>query len=259
MEDNDPQEYYRAYSEDPTMQTTVEPAEFQDLFRFSDTIDKFLMVFGSLCSIGVGTVLILYARPLGLLVDAFAKNKYDPEGMEGAALKAVELFGLNSIGVFFGSWLMSAAWTITSERQMIKARKAYLASLLNQEVAWHDRNRPGEICSKMYIQIAKVHKALVNNMTSILTKISMGISGIILALVVGWEMGLVMIAFLPLMVVAGVFSSKFYKKLEKYQQRKKAKNDSEVMEVFDNVRTVRMLDGERYETDRFEQKLNKDQ
>ena len=65
----------------------------------------------------------------------------------------------------------------------------------------------------MYIQIAKVHKALVNNMTSILTKISMGVSGIILALATGWEMGLVMIAFLPLMVIAGILSSKFYKKL----------------------------------------------
>lgn len=69
---------------------------------------------------------------------------------------------------------------------MIKARKAYLESLLHQEVAWHDRNRPAEICSKMYIQIAKVHKALVNNMTSILTKISMGVSGIVLALITGW-------------------------------------------------------------------------
>lgn len=65
----------------------------------------------------------------------------------------------------------------------------------------------------MYIQIAKVHKALVNNMTSILTKLSMGIAGIILALVTGWEMGLVMIAFLPLMIIAGIVSSKFYKKI----------------------------------------------
>ena len=110
----------------------------------------------------------------------------------------------------------------------------------------------------MYIQIAKVHKALVNNFTSILTKVSMGIAGIILALVVGWEMGLVMIAFLPFMVVAGIFSSMFYKKLEKYQQKNKAKNDSEVIEVFDNIRTVRMLDGERYETDRFVKRLNRD-
>ena len=68
-----------------------------------------------------------------------------------------------------------------------------------------------------------------------------------------------MIAFLPLMIVAGIASSKFIKKIERYQQRTKAKGDSEVIEVFDNIRTVRMLDGEKYETDRYEKKLVKDE
>ena len=78
----------------------------------------------------------------------------------------------------------------------------------------------------MYIQIAKVHKALVNNVTSILTKISMGVSGIILALAEGWEMGLVMIAFLPFMILAGYVSSIYLKKREKYEQKNKARQDS---------------------------------
>jgi hypothetical protein len=42
--------------------------------------------------------------------------------MVEAALNAVKWFGLNSLGVFFATWFMSTAWTITSERQMIKAR-----------------------------------------------------------------------------------------------------------------------------------------
>ena len=61
------------------------------------------------------------------------------------------------------------------------------------------------------------------------------------------------------MIVAGIASSKFIKKIERYQQRTKAKGDSEVIEVFDNIRTVRMLDGEKYETDRYEKKLVKDE
>jgi ATP-binding cassette subfamily B (MDR/TAP) protein 1 len=183
---HNPQEYYQAYASDPTMKNQVEPAPFGELFRFADTLDKVVMFFGSLCALGVGTVLILYAQPLGKLVDAFADNKNDVNLMVDVALEAVKLFGINSLGVLVGSWLMSAAWTITSERQMIVARKAYLDSLLQQEVAWHDRNRPAELCSKMYLQIQKVHKALVNNMTSIITKISMGISGVVLALVTGW-------------------------------------------------------------------------
>jgi ABC-type bacteriocin/lantibiotic exporter with double-glycine peptidase domain len=64
-----------------------------------------------------------------------------------------------------------------------------------------------------------------------------------------------MIAFLPLMVLAGYVSSLFFKKIEKYQQKNKAKDDSDVIEVFDNIRTVRMLDGEVYESERFEKKL----
>ena len=72
------------------------------------------MVFGSICSIGVGSVLILYANPLGQLVDAFAEHRNSSDEIVEAALAAVELFGLNSVGVFIGSWLMSSAWTITS-------------------------------------------------------------------------------------------------------------------------------------------------
>ena len=40
-------------------------------------------------------------------------------------------------------------------------------------------------------------------MTSLLTKISMGSAGIIIALATGWKMALVMIAFLPAMMLSG--------------------------------------------------------
>lgn len=185
---------------------------------------------------------MFYAAPFGTLVNAFAPGK-DPDQIVADALESVKLFAINSAIVFVNSWFMSAAWAITSERQMIRARKAYFASLMNQEIAWHDRNRPAEACSKMYIEISKVHQGIINNVTSILTKVSLGVSGIIIALVRGWQMALVMISFLPVMMVAGFISSIYIKKIEKYQQKTKAKYDSDVIEVFDNIRTVRMLDG----------------
>lgn len=95
----------------------------------------------------------------------------------------------------------------------------------------------------MYIQISKVHQGIINNVTSILTKISLGLSGIIIALVRGWQMALVMISFLPIMMISGFVSSYYLKKIQKFQQRTKARFDSQVIQVFDNIRTVRMLDG----------------
>ena len=50
-------------------------------------------------------------------------------------------------------------------------------------------------------------------MTSVLTKFSMGISGVILALIRGWQMALVMMAFLPFMAIAGFVSSYFLKQI----------------------------------------------
>lgn len=96
----------------------------------------------------------------------------------------------------------------------------------------------------MYIEIGKVQQCLVNSVNSVLTKIGMGASGLIIALIEGWQMALVMTAFLPVMLFSGYLSSIFLKKIEKFQQKTKSRLDSEVIEVFDNIKTVRMLDGE---------------
>jgi ATP-binding cassette subfamily B (MDR/TAP) protein 1 len=238
------------------MKISVPPCSFREFFRFADRIDLLLMVVGTLFSLGNGVSLIFYAQPFGKLVDAFAPGK-DSQEIVDDTLSSVKLFAINSAIVFVSSWFMSGAWSITSERQMIKARKLYFSSLIRQEVAWHDRNRPTEVCSKMYIEIAKVHRGLVNNVTSMLTKLSMGISGVVIALANGWQMALVMMAFLPFMTISGFVSGHYLKEIEKYQQKTKAKLDAEVIEVFDSIKTVRMLDGENYETERYLKRLKK--
>jgi ABC-type bacteriocin/lantibiotic exporter with double-glycine peptidase domain len=63
----------------------------------------------------------------------------------------------------------------------------------------------------MYIQISKVQQGLITNMTSVLNKVSMGVSGIIVALVVGYKMALVMIGFLPVMMASGFIRGHFMK------------------------------------------------
>ena len=81
----------------------------------------------------------------------------------------------------------------------------------------------------MYAQISKVHEALVTNMTNVLNKVSMGASGIIFALATGWQMAMVMIAFLPVMMASGFIRGYFEKKKEMYKQTKKTIVDSNVI------------------------------
>lgn len=81
----------------------------------------------------------------------------------------------------------------------------------------------------MYIQIAKVQQGIVTNMTSVLNKISLGASGIIMALVVGCEMASIMICFMPIMIASGYIRGEFMKKKDMYLQTKKIKLDSDVI------------------------------
>jgi ABC-type multidrug transport system fused ATPase/permease subunit len=71
-----------------------------------------------------------------------------------------------------------------------------------------------------------VHQGIINNVTSILTKASLGLSGIIIALVRGWQMALVMISFLPIMMASGFIGSYYMKKIEKFQQKTRARFDA---------------------------------
>lgn len=60
-----------------------------------------------------------------------------------------------------------------------------------------------------------MHQGIINNVTSILTKVSLGLSGIIIALVRGWQMALVMISFLPVMMISGFVQLLYKENLEK--------------------------------------------
>lgn len=81
-------------------------------------------------------------------------------------------------------------------------------------------------------------------MTAVLTKLSMGISGIIMAFTIGYSMAIVMTLFLPVMMISGCIRGHFMKQKEMYAQTEKVKLDSDVIEIFDNVKTIKMLAGE---------------
>ena len=57
--------------------------------------------------------------------------------VDNARIAMFLLFGVSG-GVFLAGWIMFATWMIAGERQAIACRKAYLNSLLSQEIGWFD-------------------------------------------------------------------------------------------------------------------------
>jgi len=127
---------------------------------FADKYDRLLMILGSIFSITNGCSMIFYAKPLKDLINAYKPN-YDFQEQVDNIAYAAKGFLLNGILVFLSCALMNISWTITSQRQLIKLRKLYYKSLLEQELQWYDKNKPEEICGDMYVQTQRAQNTLV--------------------------------------------------------------------------------------------------
>ena len=102
----------------------IKPCSYKDLLRFSDKFDKILMLFGSIFSVMNGISIIFYAAPLGDLINAFNPASQMQDLIQNIGHAAYGFF-LNGLLVFFSCCLMTIAWTISSQRQLVRIRKIY--------------------------------------------------------------------------------------------------------------------------------------
>lgn len=101
------------------------------------------MVVGSIAALGMGVALPSFSYIWGKMTDSFAK-----QDMVEASKSTLLTFIWVGLGAFGAGWLMFACWMIAGERQAIACRKAYLRSLLRQEVGWFDMLNQTELASK---------------------------------------------------------------------------------------------------------------
>ena len=127
---------------------------------------------------------------------------------------AFRAFIYNSIFVFVNATFMTIAWKISSQKQLIRMRNIYYKSLLNQEFAWYDRNKPEDVCSEMYILTQKAQSGIADSLNSLLSSFSMTFGGIVFAFTHGWRMALVISLFMPIMIASNYIRAKLWTKWE---------------------------------------------
>jgi ABC-type bacteriocin/lantibiotic exporter with double-glycine peptidase domain len=95
----------------------------------------------------------------------------------------------------------------------------------------------------MYTQTQRAQNSLVESITGILTSLSMGFGGLIFAFSRGWKMAIVMAGFLPVMFLTNYISSRLARKWENQLVDKVSNTGSNIIEIFENIKTVKYLGG----------------
>ncbi|CAM9424479.1 unnamed protein product [Ascophyllum nodosum] len=163
----------------------------------------------------------------------------------------VTIFGIIGAVAGVAGFTMVTVWTIAGERQALRMRREYVKAILKQDIGWFDEHPAGQLPTAVTSNMAKVQDGLGRKCGDIVLN---GLSGIALmatALVINWQLGLVMLACVPFIgasvaILSKLMSSSTQKGTDHYE-----KAGGVATEVFSGIRTVASLSSEDIELTRY--------
>ncbi|XP_031490564.1 ABC transporter B family member 11-like [Nymphaea colorata] len=222
----------------------VASVPFHKLFAFADPLDVFLMTVGTISAIGNGLAMPLMTLLFGELIDSFGQSHQATvvHEVSKVALKFVYL----AVGAAVVSFLQVTCWMTTGERQAARIRGLYLSNILRQDVAFFDlETNTGEVIGRMAGDTILIQDAMGEKVGKFVQLVSTFFGGFVIAFSKGWLLTLVMLASIPLIVIAGGAMSITISRLSTRGQAAYAEAGIVVEQTVGSIRTVASFTGEK--------------
>ncbi|MCP4810434.1 MAG: ATP-binding cassette domain-containing protein [Proteobacteria bacterium] len=205
-------------------------------------------------SLIAGTVALTIASAITLSYPVVVQHIIDGIG-EGGGYDLVNnatmlLLGLFLVGSAFGA---ARAWlfTVAGERVVARLREQLYGSIVNQEVAFFDERRTGELTNRLAADTTVLQNTVTVNVSMLLRFIIMGIGAIGFLFYTNWQLTLLTLAVVPVVAIgAGVFGRRL-RGLSRDVQDALARATEVAEETISGIRTVRAFAREDAETARY--------
>ncbi|CAK80007.1 unnamed protein product (macronuclear) [Paramecium tetraurelia] len=230
---------------------------YLQLYRFASKYDYGLMLLSMIGALGNGLSMPIYSIIFGDLTDSYA---YDDDNIK------IRKAGFNTLQIFFGDFrymailgistllvtlLMYATFSISTENQTKKLRRRYLECLLKKQVMWYDQVNTNALNQKINNEISSISEAIGEKTMTFTFSFCAFISGFIVGYIKGWKLALVITSALPLLAVTIAFIGFSASWREQFTIKSDIEASAVVEETLSQIKTVKMLDGEEFEFQRF--------
>ncbi|KAG5225452.1 hypothetical protein OIU76_027285 [Salix suchowensis] len=221
--------------------------------------DAVKLIIGTLALLIASTSSILIPKFGGKIIDIVSGDTETPE-QKAEALHAVnntilEIFLIvitGSVCTALRAWLFSS----TSERVVARLRSNLFAHLINQEVAFFDVTKTGELLSRLSEDTQIIKSAATTNLSEALRNVSTALIGLGFMFTTSWKLTLLALAVVPAISVAVRQFGRFLRELSHKTQAAAAAAASIAEESFGAIRTVRSFAQESYEISRYSEKVD---
>ncbi|XP_020681040.1 ABC transporter B family member 25 [Dendrobium catenatum] len=238
----------------------VQPANigFSRVLRLAKP-DAGKLIIATIALLIASTTNILIPKYGGKIIDIVSKDISEPEQRE-EALDAVKNTILEIILVVIGGSIFAAirAWLFSSasERVVARLRKNLFSHLINQEIAFYDVTRTGELLSRLSEDTQILKNAATTNLSEALRNLSTTFIGLGFMFSTSWKLTLLSLAIVPVLSVVVRKFGRFLRELSHKTQAAAAVAASIAEESFGAIRTVRSFAQEEYEISRYSAKVD---
>ncbi|XP_073311135.1 ABC transporter B family member 27 [Primulina huaijiensis] len=215
----------------------------------------------------IATVALLIASTSSLLVPKFggriidivSRNLKTPDeraeawdDVKKTILAIFLIVVVGSICTALRTWLFSSA----SERVVARLRKKLFGQLIQQEIAFFDVTRTGELLSRLSEDTQIIKSAATTNLSESLRNVTTALIGIGFMISSSWKLTLLALVVVPLISVGVRMFGRYLKELSHATQAAAAVAASIAEESFGAIRTVRSFAQEQHAISGYSEKVD---
>ncbi|KAJ2888784.1 ATP-binding cassette permease mdl1 [Coemansia asiatica] len=138
------------------------------------------------------------------------------------------------------------------ERMIARLRRDLFSRVMRQDMAFFDRNRTGDLVSRLSTDTAIVSKSITNNVSDGLRASISAVAGLGMMLYVSPKLTGIMLGIVPPIALWAVIYGRFIKRLSKQTQEAVGDLTKVSEERIGNIRTVQAFSNEKAEVRRFD-------
>ncbi|WP_375756593.1 ABC transporter ATP-binding protein [Corallococcus exercitus] len=189
---------------------------------------------------------LVYPQGVRVLIDE-ALNAKNRDLIDKAALIMLAVFLVQGVATALRYYLFTTA----GERVVMRLRQDFFQRLMDQEVAFFDTHRTGELTSRLASDTTVLQNTVSVNISQGLRNAVQVLGGIVLLFYTSASLTFLMLAIVPLVVVGGMVYGRRVRGLSRDVQDALAKASEVAEESLSGLRTVRSFAAEPSEVARY--------
>jgi ATP-binding cassette subfamily B protein len=214
-----------------------------------------MMVVGTIFLAFGSGVALLYPQGMRLVIDAALGKvpSWAPAGTTAEQVLTYVIAGMAIASVVsaIAMGIRFYCFTLAGERAAARLRDRLFARIIEQEVAFFDTERTGDLTSRLASDTAVLQGAFASNISMALRNGVQLVGAIALLLLTSVKLALVMLCIVPVIAIGAVIYGRRVRKLARAVQDAIAAGGAVASESIVGLRTVRSFAAEPYEIDRY--------